>query len=372
MLFLRLKEIEYMKTLTVYHEQLKKYINGSKSTKLKKERLEKLKANMQKNNMIFEKEFPRTGKLKVLDSILYLLSVNGVCNVGGAFLALKSAVSIRTVREAVKAMKATNEFVFARLANGNAGKYVILDKTHENYAKIMQNEFKIFSPMEYQYAPLLALPFAPLQNAESVEPVSLNEEKADHHYNNSFSSFKTNTLTEYYTYKDHALVDVINGLLSKYKKPKEMLHELYRATKGIKSKFENLLKESILNTLIMKSIRALFDTPTYKIKAGKPVGYLSGILNKKINAILNPSEEKEMSADNAEPVSAEIVAPTKTDVFEEQRKINAVKYAKAKNVGILPDWYKNRKLKPQEEQEVDLADFEIERQKILAKLGIEV
>ncbi|PEQ44395.1 cytosolic protein, partial [Bacillus cereus] len=95
------------------------------------------------------------------------------------------ACSIRTVNSAVRALKATGEIVVGGLADGK-NKYVFVLKMHPNFTTIMKEVFYIDTE---QIAELNAEQVAEQENAETVEAVSLDDEKTISNYNNSINSF---------------------------------------------------------------------------------------------------------------------------------------------------------------------------------------
>jgi len=156
--------------LLAYNEKVQEY-NAAPDRTYKKNRLASLMNAVQSAGHVFERLFT-FAKKHVLDEIIYLLSGSGICKIGGEALAKKCGVSIRTVRAAVAAMKKTGEFEVGRLATDHAGKYIFVDKAHENYEWIMHDVFGV----EIANAPLSARQDAPLQNAESLAGVGVEGE----------------------------------------------------------------------------------------------------------------------------------------------------------------------------------------------------
>lgn len=170
--------------LLAYNEKVQEY-NAAPDRTYKKNRLSSLMNAVQAAGHVFERLFT-FAKKHVLDEIIYLLSGSGICKIGGEALAKKCGVSIRTVRAAVAAMKKTGEFEVGRLATDHAGKYIFVDKAHENYEWIMHDVFGV----EVAQAPLSARQDAPLQNAESLAGVSVNDENDALNGFNSFNLLK--------------------------------------------------------------------------------------------------------------------------------------------------------------------------------------
>lgn len=170
--------------LLAYNEKVQEY-NAAPDRTYKKNRLTSLMNAVQAAGHVFERLFT-FAKKHVLDEIIYLLSGSGICKIGGDALAKKCGVSIRTVRAAVAAMKKTGEFEVGRLATNHAGKYIFVDKAHENYEWIMHDVFGV----EVAQAPLDARQDAPLQNAESLAGVSVEDENDALNGFNSFNLLK--------------------------------------------------------------------------------------------------------------------------------------------------------------------------------------
>lgn len=154
--------------LTAYNEKVQEY-NAAPDKSYKKKRIESLEEAVRAAGSVFERLFSFSKK-RVIDEIIYLASGSGICKIGGDKLAEKCGVSIRTVRAAVAALKKTDEFVVARLANERAGKYVFVDKSHPDYAWIMHDVFGVD-------ARLNARQIARLQNAEKVDATASTDDK---------------------------------------------------------------------------------------------------------------------------------------------------------------------------------------------------
>ncbi|WP_150285104.1 hypothetical protein [Rummeliibacillus sp. TYF-LIM-RU47] len=154
-------------TLLAYNEKVQQY-NAAPDRKYKKNRLTSLISIVQSAGYVFERLFTNA-KQRVLDEIIYLLSGSGICKVGGEHLAKKCGVSIRTVRATISAIKKTGEFEVGRIANRHAGKYIFVDKAHADYDWIMHDVFGVNAPLD-------ARQDAPLQNAESLARVSVEDE----------------------------------------------------------------------------------------------------------------------------------------------------------------------------------------------------
>lgn len=82
-------------------------------------------------------DFFSKSEMKVLEELFYQTTVCGVQKIGQKTLSEKKEVSIATVNRAVKKIKETGLFIFARLSNGQAGKYVLVNTIHTLYKKAM-------------------------------------------------------------------------------------------------------------------------------------------------------------------------------------------------------------------------------------------
>ncbi|MGE7921423.1 hypothetical protein ACQKM9_21170 [Viridibacillus sp. NPDC093762] len=132
-------------TLTATQQRAQFYITygGNKPNRsVKENRLKQLEEDLLQQNIFMDELFPQKQFL-VLEQIAFWLSANGICKVGTDTLEEKLGVSVRTVRNAIKAIKLTDQFVVGRLrsAKSNCGKYVIVDKKHENFKSIMREVF---------------------------------------------------------------------------------------------------------------------------------------------------------------------------------------------------------------------------------------
>lgn len=132
-------------TLTATQQRTQFYMSysGNKPKRsVKENRLKQLEEDLLQQNIFMDELFPQKQFL-VLEQIAFWLSANGLCKVGTDTLEEKLGVSVRTVRNAIKSIKSTNQFVVGRLrsAKSNCGKYVIVDKKHENFKSIMREVF---------------------------------------------------------------------------------------------------------------------------------------------------------------------------------------------------------------------------------------
>lgn len=176
-----------MATLTATNQRVQFYLDFSTkkpSTGAKYKRLNALKASLEERNIMLDEILPPK-QLAVVDRIIYLTSGTGIAKVGADNLAEKCDVSKRTVTNAVKALKETGEYIVARLikTRGGAGKYIFVDKKHENFRDIMR---EVFLLSDYKFAQLNAEEFAEQKSDKFVETVRLEEEKSSSNFNNFF------------------------------------------------------------------------------------------------------------------------------------------------------------------------------------------
>lgn len=181
------------KVYTAYNKEVQRYIRDyavKPSTAMVSERLALLEASVYEQCGIFAKLFP--GKRnQVLNEIAYATGGCGIWKIGAATLARKADCSERTVYSAVNALKKTGEFIVARLADGHAGHYVFVDKRSERFEDIMSEVFGL--PMS-EIATLNAGLVAGLENAETVDTTSVEDEKHGSNYINSFKNKLLNVL----------------------------------------------------------------------------------------------------------------------------------------------------------------------------------
>lgn len=180
-----------MTGLTAYNKDVQRYIQGGICNKIRKETIiaamEDKVFGMGKS---FSKLFPNKKGI-VLDEIIFLLSGTGICKVGADKLAEKVGCSVRTVKGAVASIKETDEILVARLADKKAGKYIFVYKQHPNFQQILREVFFIESlPETDEIASPNAPQFAPLENAETVEAVSVEDKKSSSNHINLFNSIQ--------------------------------------------------------------------------------------------------------------------------------------------------------------------------------------
>lgn len=166
--------------LTAYNKDVQRYIqHGERSgTNLKNSILAAIEESVINAGISFESLFPSKTKRKaVLDEIMFLLSGPGICKVESKTLAKKVGCSVRTVFDAVKNLKETEEVLVCGLADGK-NKYVFVLKSHPNFKSIMKEVFFI------EDAEQIAGQIAEQENAENVNSTGLDEEKTSPNYFN--------------------------------------------------------------------------------------------------------------------------------------------------------------------------------------------
>lgn len=180
-----------MTVLTAYNKDVQRYFQRSNCNKIRKETIiSAIEERVFEMGKSFSKLFPNKKGI-VLDEIIFLLSGTGICKIGAEKLAEKVGCSLRTVKGAVASIKETDEILVARLADKKAGKYIFVYKQHPNFQQILQEVFFIDSlPEADEIAPPVAPQFAPLQNAEGIEAVSVEGEKSSSNYINFFNSLQ--------------------------------------------------------------------------------------------------------------------------------------------------------------------------------------
>lgn len=174
-----------MKILTATNQRVQFYLTYTKekpSTAAKRKRLEVFKDALQDQGAMLDELFP-SKQLSVLDHILFITSGAGIAKVGADKLAEKCGVSQSTVYNAVRSLKDTGEFIVARLikSSGGVGKYIFIDKQHANFREIMREVFAL-SDVQFNKQ------FVEQKNLESVEPVSVKDEKQTSNLNIFYNS----------------------------------------------------------------------------------------------------------------------------------------------------------------------------------------
>lgn len=131
--------------LTAYNDQVQNYMTQSaqkNSTSKKEALIQTLKEKLKNEGRSYGALFSPTKSI-VLDMIFYLTSGTGIWKIGSDALANKCDVSTSTVFKTVAALKTTDTFVVARLADQKAGKYIFVNKLHQNFKEIMRDIFHL-------------------------------------------------------------------------------------------------------------------------------------------------------------------------------------------------------------------------------------
>lgn len=178
-------------TLTATQKRTQFYMtySGNKPNRsVKENRLKQLEEDLVQQNIFMDELFPQKQFL-VLEQIAFWLSANGLCKVGTDTLEEKLGVSVRTVRNAIKAIKSTNQFVVGRLQStkSNCGKYIIVDKKHENFKSIMK---EVFLLSEASFAQLNAQQNAQQKMLKDIDMIGLKHENKSPNLSLSFNNLK--------------------------------------------------------------------------------------------------------------------------------------------------------------------------------------
>lgn len=345
-----------MKTLNAFDEHVQSFINNHKNKSNKnysKARMKNFEQDVQQQGYIFEQLFP-SKQFNVLTQLLIKLAQTGITKIKAETLAKDSECGITTVFKAVKAIKQADQIIVARLKSRgkNNGHYIFVDKLHANFKAIMKEVFMLDDDSIEELNVVQAeVQNVGLKNAGNVDTTSVKGEKEGSKVFKGFKGFKNNHYSnDYHTYSDVELKNMIDGLLTKNQKPKAMLHELYVIAKGIKNKFKATMKESFLNSLIVKAMKTLFTS-----RYNNAYAFFSGTLTNMINNTLKPIES------HIKPVNDESEV---INVFEQQDKLNKAKIFNNKNKNI-PNWFKKdtTKIAP-------TMDYESKQREIMVRLGM--
>ncbi|EOO29033.1 hypothetical protein IIU_05715 [Bacillus cereus VD133] len=227
------------KKFTAYNKDVQKYMQLNNLCSHKKDEIiEAIRNRVSDNNQSFEGLFPARSKRKdVMDHIIYLLSENGICKISAETLARKADCSVRTVTDAVRALKQTGEVVVAGLADGK-NKYVFVLKTHPNFTTIMEEVFYIDAD---QIAELNANQVAEQENAETVEAVELEGEKTSSNYNNSINSF--NSLEQE---KNNDIVSLMESIENEFE---EAQNDVQKEFERVHTYYVNEFQEMMYHTI---------------------------------------------------------------------------------------------------------------------------
>lgn len=158
----------------------------------KSKRLNQLKEDLLQQNVFMNELFP-SKQFLVLEQIIYWINKNnGICKFGTDKLIqsiqdnINVSVSVRTVRNAIKAMKLTNQFIVTRLQSNrcNNGKYVIVDMKHENFKEILKEVFLMSDDK-------IAHQFAHQKSEKSIDEALVQQQSIDENKSSNLTIFKT-------------------------------------------------------------------------------------------------------------------------------------------------------------------------------------
>lgn len=129
-----------MTLMTAYNQDIQRYIEKP-STNRTKTIIQEIKERALAEGLNFNRLFPaNTKRYKVLDTVVYMASVGGICKIQSGKLAEKVGAKVRTVKDAVKNIKQLGCFLVGGMADGH-NKYVFVYKHHPNYREILANVF---------------------------------------------------------------------------------------------------------------------------------------------------------------------------------------------------------------------------------------
>lgn len=187
-----------MTTYTANNQRIQFFINCSTKytaneiKEAKSLRLKNLEADLRQQNVFMNELFP-SKQFLVLEQIIYWINKNnGICKFGTDKLIqsiqdnINVSVSVRTVRNAIKAMKLTNQFIVTRLQSNrcNNGKYVIVDMKHENFKEILKEVFLMSDDK-------IAHQFAHQKSEKSIDEALVQQQSIDENKSSNLTIFKT-------------------------------------------------------------------------------------------------------------------------------------------------------------------------------------
>ena len=187
-----------MTTYTANNQRIQFFINCSTKytaneiKEAKSKRLNQLKEDLLQQNVFMNELFP-SKQFLVLEQIIYWINKNnGICKFGTDKLIqsiqdnINVSVSIRTVRNAIKAMKLTDQFIVTRLQSNrcNNGKYVIVDMKHENFKEILKEVFLMSDDK-------IAHQFAHQKSEKSIDEALVQQQSIDENKSSNLTIFKT-------------------------------------------------------------------------------------------------------------------------------------------------------------------------------------
>ena len=187
-----------MTTYTANNQRIQFYINCSTKysaneiKETKSLRLKNLEDDLRQQNVFMNELFP-SKQFLVLEQIIYWINKNnGICKFGTDKLIqsihdnINVSVSVRTVRNAIKAMKLTGQFIVTRLQSNrcNNGKYVIVDMKHENFKEILKEVFLMSDDK-------IAHQFAHQKSEKSADEALVQQHSSDKNKSSNLTIFKT-------------------------------------------------------------------------------------------------------------------------------------------------------------------------------------
>lgn len=190
-----------MTTYTANNQRIQFFINCSTNytaneiKETKSQRLKKLEADLRQQNIFMNELFP-SKQFLVLEQIIYWINKNsGICKFGTDKLIqsiqdnINVSVSVRTVRNAIKAMKLTNQFIVTRLQSNrcNNGKYVIVDMKHENFKEILKEVFLLSDDK-------IAHQFAHQKTEKNSDEALVQQQSIEENKSSNLTIFKTSNI----------------------------------------------------------------------------------------------------------------------------------------------------------------------------------
>lgn len=340
-LFGFLKEITTMKMMTTTNQRVQFYLthsDGKASKHAKIKRMQQIEHDLEQHNLFIDELFSRK-KIRVLDEIVYLCTVCGVCKIGADKLAANAGTSIRTANSTIQIFKAYKTIgIFVGYLK-ESHKYVFIDLRHPDAKELLAN---LFSLSDTQIAVLFAECFAvcPSSKKPGITSVTSDILSPNSKTNNTkdINNLKTSTKNRkpstghadkqnlYQRLK--ALYEARKGCLKDFK---EYIGVIYGKMKKIKSDVNMGLTHAQLENILYQSFQALLNMTNIK----NPFAMLNAIMNNKINDLINA------------------VVPTTKQSKE-----------------LIPDWFATRNENVSVDTKIDNIDFDAEREQILAKLGI--
>lgn len=190
-----------MTTYTANNQRIQFFINCSTKYSAKEikeakiQRLKQLEEDLGRQNIFLNELFPSKQYL-VLEQIIYWINKNnGICKFGTDKLIqsihdnIDVSVSVRTVRNAIKALKATNQFIVTRLQSNrcNNGKYVIVDMKHANFKEILKEVFLLSEEK-------IAHQFAHQKTEKKDDKLLVQQQSIDTNQSSNLTIFKTSNI----------------------------------------------------------------------------------------------------------------------------------------------------------------------------------